>query len=116
MTQGPLRGVARVRKGALHKARFVSAEFAQSTLRRRQAYVSPPPVLVGITCNTGRYPTRTAFGIPDALKQIIRMRTHPVKLKLKNRKKNYDWYKSTDNGDACCAAEDSACPADKPDG
>jgi hypothetical protein len=44
------------------------------------------------------------------------MRMHPVKPKLKNRKKNYDWSKSTDNGDACGAAANSACPADKPDG
>jgi len=41
---------------------------------------------------------------------------HPVKPKLKNRKKKYDWSKSTHSGDACCAAADSTCPDDKPDG
>jgi hypothetical protein len=44
------------------------------------------------------------------------MRAHPVKHQRNNRKKNYDWSKSTDNGDACGAAADSACPANKPDG
>jgi hypothetical protein len=98
----------------LHKAGFVSAEFAQSTLWRRHAHFPSLPVPVGITCNTGRYPSWRAFGISDALKNIVRVRTHPAKPKLKNQKQKYDWSKSTDNGDACCAAEDSDCPAGKP--
>ena len=44
------------------------------------------------------------------------MPTHPANSKLKNRKKNYDWFNSTDNGDACGAAADSTGPDDKPDG
>jgi len=39
---------------------------------------------------------------------------HPDINKLKNRKKNYDWSKSTDNGNACGAAKDSDCPDSKP--
>lgn len=44
------------------------------------------------------------------------MPTHPANSKLKNRKKNYDWFNSTDNGEACGAAADSTGPDDKPDG
>ncbi len=40
------------------------------------------------------------------------MLTHPANNKHKNRKKNYDWYKSTDNRDACGVAEAD----DGPDG